>query len=296
MSAKQLAPLLISLRADKTEKIAKEDKENKRRIDEEKYKDELVQKREWMNLQRAMFTEGVNSREQIAQWHNEADKEKRAAKKQFDIEAQNDKDAKALNKDLDKGWASRSGAGVIQQKIIQAEAAEVLLEQGKHQKDGLNSRQIEELAQTTARLLGGGASASARVQALIPHTLLGRTQTLKEFITNNPQGAAQQKFVDQMAETVQREKDLANRQKADYQVQLLPAHARLRKTNPELFDSILEGKRIPTKYWAQPPEEADAAPTTAPTFSADTMSKIGSRSDAENAKRLQELEAKYGTK
>lgn len=294
MSAKQLAPLLLSLRADKTALEAKQDKEAKRVLDEQKYKDEIAYKKEWNNLQRDMFTEGVNSRQQIAQWHNEAEKEKALTKKQTDLESQYDKDAKALNKDLDKGWASRSGAGVVQQKIVQAEAAEVLLEQGRHQPGGLDSRQIEELAQTTARLLGGGASASARVEALIPHTWLGKAQTLNEFISNSPQGAEQQEFVARMAETVDREKKKAMEQKSAYQTELLPAHSRLKKTNPELFDSILDGKHIPQKYWAQPPEVSETA--KAPSFSADTMNKINSRSEEENIERLKVLKAKYGTK
>lgn len=153
--------------------------------------------------------------------------------------------AKDLQDHLDKGWSSRGGnAGKVQNKINAAEYAEGLLEQGKGQKNGLDSRQIEELAQSVSQLLGGGTQASARVEALVPHTMFGRAQTLKEWLTNNPEGQGQEEFVKRMAETVQREKAIANRQKSQFQVEGLPAFVRLKTKNPELYNSILRAKGI----------------------------------------------------
>jgi len=155
------------------------------------------------------------------------------------------KEALELDKHLSTGWTMRSGqAGAVQGKVNAAEAAEALIDQGKNQKNGLDARQIEELAQSTARLLGGGATASARVDALVPHTLFGRAQSLKEWLSNNPQGSGQEAFVQRMEETVAREKALAQKQMRQYQIEGLAAHSSLKKRNPDLYNSILRSKGI----------------------------------------------------
>lgn len=159
-----------------------------------------------------------------------------------------DKDTKAaqdLDKHLALGWTARSGqAGVVQGKIVSAEAAQQLFEQGKTQPGGLDSRQIEEAAQSVGKLLGGGATASARIDALVPKTLMGKAQSFKEWITNNPTGANAQAFVQRLEDTVTREKALAENQKTQFQIEGLPAYARLKSRNPEVYNSILRAKGI----------------------------------------------------
>jgi hypothetical protein len=169
-----------------------------------------------------------------------------AEKKRKAITDQDDKDAKALQKHLGAGWMGRSGqAGVVQGNINAAERAEQLLEQAKTQPGGLDSRQIEELSQATAKLLGGGgANASARVEALVPHTFWGSTQSLSEYLSNHPTGAGLEKFTDRMADTVKREKDLAQKQKKQFQVEGLAAHSRLKKSNPDLYNELLQNNGI----------------------------------------------------
>lgn len=172
-----------------------------------------------------------------------ADRADRAAdKRQLQISAQDDKDAKALEKTLGAGWAGRSGqAGQVQAKINAAESAEALIQQAKTQDGGLDARQIEELAQSTGKLIGGGgAQASARIDALVPHTFWGKAQTMKEYLANKPQGAEMQAFTDRLADTVKREKDLAQTQMRQYQIESLGGHARLKKSNPDLYDDILQ--------------------------------------------------------
>lgn len=155
------------------------------------------------------------------------------------------KDAESLDKHLALGWTARSGqAGVVQGKLVSAEAAQQLIDQGKSQPGGLDSRQIEELAQSTGKLLGGGAAASARIDALVPHTLYGKAQSMQEYLTNNPTGAGQQAFVQRLADTVAREKALAENQKIQFQIEGLPSHARLKNSNPNLYNSILQAKGI----------------------------------------------------
>lgn len=168
-------------------------------------------------------------------------------KKNTEVKAslQDEKDAKLLDTHLSKGWTGRSGqAGVIQGKINSAEAAQALIDQGETQEGGLDSRQIEELAQSTARLLGSGTQASARVEALVPHTLLGKTQTLKEWLSGEPKGQEMQAFVDRLKETISREKSLAEDQQRKYQIEGLGQFGGLKKRNPQLFNEILQSKGI----------------------------------------------------
>lgn len=171
---------------------------------------------------------------------------------------QDKKDSLELDNYLGKTWSARSGAaGATQAKINAAEAAEKLIEQAKTQKGGLDSRQIEELAQSTARTLGGGTSASARVEALVPHTFWGKAQSLNEWLTNEPKGADQQAFVDRMADTISREKALAQQQKQSYQTEGLAARSGFRQRNPEQFNSILRQRGLD-------PDKVDAPQTPQP--------------------------------
>lgn len=168
---------------------------------------------------------------QVARERNEIDK--------------GDKLAGKMQDHLDKGWTARSGAaGKVQGKITDAEYAEGLIAQGKGQPNGLDSRQLEELAQSTARLLGGTGAASARVEALVPHTLMGRAQTLKEYLSNNPTGANAQAFVDRMAETIAREKQIAENQKRQFQIEGLPRFKSLKNKDPDTYNAMLQGKGI----------------------------------------------------
>lgn len=162
------------------------------------------------------------------------------------LAAENDnKDAMKLQDTLSKGWTGRSGqAGQVQGKINAAERAQQLLDQISTQKDGADSRQIEELAQSTAALLGGGTQASSRVDALVPHTFWGKAQGLKEYLTNSPQGLGQQDFQKRLADTIAREKQVAEDQKRQYQIESLAGHDRLRKNNPDLYERQLRAAGI----------------------------------------------------
>lgn len=156
-----------------------------------------------------------------------------------------EKDYKDLNKALSGGWTARSGnAGRVQQLINSGEAAKALIEQGKNQEGGLDSRQMEELAQSVGKMLGGNATASARIEGLVPHTLMGRAQSLKEFLSGNPQGQEQQAFVKRLEETVDREMELANDQKKQFQVEAAGAYSALKNKDPERYNQSLQSHGI----------------------------------------------------
>lgn len=189
--------------------------------------------------------ENAQTRLEIAKT-NAANRQDTYAQRGEDKKSDNShKDSLALETALDKGWAARGGqAGVVQGKVTAAQAAQALIDQGRTQPGGLDSRQIEELAQSTGRLLGGSPAASARIEALVPHTWLGRAQTLNEWLTNSPKGQDMQAFTDRMAETVKREKELAENQMKEYQIQTLPAFSRLKKNDPDQYNAILQAKGI----------------------------------------------------
>ena len=201
-------------------------------------------------------------------------------KQQTDLDT---KDAQNLDNYLGKTWSARSGAaGATQAKINAAEAAEALIQQGRSQKGGLDSRQIEELAQSASRMLGGGAAASARVEALVPHTFWGKVQSAKEWASNSPTGADQQEFVDRIGETVSREKALAQKQKMQYQVEGLPAHQRLQQNNPTMYDRILSARGVDTNQVGDNGRLKDAAPSApaAPLVSSDAIAAEKARRQA----------------
>jgi hypothetical protein len=158
-----------------------------------------------------------------------------------------DKYSKQLDDHLDKGWTARGGvaAGNTQQTLNAAEKAEGLIAQGRGQTGGLDSRQIEELATSVQKLLSpGGSSASGRIEALVPHTFWGKAQSLREYLTNNPTGLNQGAFADRLAETVAREKAIADDQKKKFQIEGLPAHNKLKQMAPDQYNAILRAKGI----------------------------------------------------
>lgn len=218
---------------------------------------------------------------------NEIAKATREAVLQQKMSAEDAKDAEKMSEVLSKGWTARAGnAGNVQGKITAAEAAEKLIEQAKTQPNGLDSRQVEELAEATSRLLGGGgAQASARVNALVPHTFFGKAQSLGEYMTNRPWGQGMQAFTDRMADTIKREKELAQEQKKGFQVEMLPGFARLKERNPQAYNAVLSAKQID-------PEMIDEkgrykAPAPAATFPKQ-ITKGGKTATVSNQKELDE--------
>lgn len=212
------------------------------------------------------------TKKDIAADNNSTKEDVADIKNQAKISDVDAKDSKDLGTFLQKGWTARSGAaGLVQAKINNAEAAQALIDQGKGQEGGLDSRQYEELAESVSKLVGGNNQASARIEALVPKTLMGRAQTLKEYLLNTPEGQDKQEFVQRLEETVAREKALAQQQKSAFQVEGLPSHARLKKNNPKQYAAILKAAGVvdpnnddsstaPTSGGATPGAPAPATP------------------------------------
>jgi len=172
-----------------------------------------------------------------------------ARKQQFQLQQQlrNDdkvtKLAKAMKDDLDADKGRSGNFGQISAKVQSAERLEGLVQSFK---DGnLPPAQMEELALGLSNMLApGGGTSRAQVEALVPHTAIGDASKLKNWLFNEPGGSNQQKFVEQMSHTIQREKDIANGQLNQIRSQRLPIHAELKKRSPDMYNALLHSYKM----------------------------------------------------
>lgn len=156
---------------------------------------------------------------------------------------QEEKWAESLKKDIDPD-ASRSGNfGEISKNKIRAQRIQTLV--GDYVQNparlALDKRQVEEMAIGVSALMGGSGSPSeSTIHALVPQTLWGDVKGIAEWIANKPLGKGQQEFVKRMAETVNRESDLASQQMKEIQVRRLSRHSNLAQSNPDKYLQMLE--------------------------------------------------------
>lgn len=153
--------------------------------------------------------------------------------------------ASALKSDLDPNAGRAGNLGFNQKKVDAADRLMSLVNQGKQQPGSLDKRQMEELAIGLNSMLSNSSTgAASQVEALVPHTWLGKAQDLKEFLTNDPQGRDQQAFVNRIADTIQRERDVASEQVKAAQVARLPAHGKLKEKDEDTYNSLLQSYGI----------------------------------------------------
>lgn len=172
-------------------------------------------------------------------------KEARDARMQQVNEKQTDMLVKNMKDDLDPNKARGGNLARNQAQIDQAERLQGLYTEANGDIRNLDSRQMEELAIGMNKMLSGSSAGSTtQVEALLPHTVRGNSQKLKEWLLNDPQGSDQKAFVARMAETVDREKHIASDQVRGAQVQRLSAYSKLKKNNPEAYQQILSSYGI----------------------------------------------------
>jgi hypothetical protein len=179
--------------------------------------------------------------EQLAQ----AKKESAARLGNERADKQNDLLAKNLKDDLNPNKMRGGNMAKNQARIDQADRLKALYTDSNGDIRNLDSRQMEEFAIGTNKLLSDASTgASSQIAALVPKTARGDAQKLKEWLTNDPTGTDQIEFVKRMAETVQREREVADGQVKKAQIALLPAYAKLKKSNPELYKSIINAQGV----------------------------------------------------
>lgn len=146
---------------------------------------------------------------------------------------------KRMKDDLDPDKARAGNLAKNQAQVYQADRLKQLYTESNGDVRNLDSRQMEELAIGLQKLLSSGQSSVTQVQALVPHTIRGNAAKLKEWLVNDPQGTNQIAFVQRMAETIERERNLAQDQVKSAQKKRLSAYSEFKKKNPERYDMIL---------------------------------------------------------
>lgn len=97
----------------------------------------------------------------------------------------------------------------------------------------LNNRQITEIARNLDGMLSNGQPTISGLTKLLPKSAQGDFAKIKEYISNIPKGAQQGAFVQNMIDTVNREKGLADRQVRKTQGELLSGFNKY-KDHPEM--------------------------------------------------------------
>lgn len=150
-----------------------------------------------------------------------------------------------LKNDLDPNKARGGNLAKSQAMINSAERVEGLLSQFP---DGnVPTAQTHELASAVAGLVSGGGNgpqSQQQINAIVPHSMRGDAQRIAAWITNEPLGQQQQKFMKLLGETAAREKNIALNQVRQAQVQRVSAYDKLKNSDPNTYNSILHSYGI----------------------------------------------------
>jgi hypothetical protein len=160
-------------------------------------------------------------------------------KKQTRLDEQSLKYSKMMGEDLDPNRARSGEMGKNQARVNSAERIETLLKQFP---DGnIPKIQTRELATSVGALLSNGSStAVSQIDELVPHTMKGNAAKIAEWVTGDPQGSQQQKFIKLYADTAAREKQTAAKQIVQAQVKkAFSTHKKLKDLDPDAFYSNL---------------------------------------------------------
>jgi len=187
------------------------DKDNKFSFEKNKYKEELAQKREWMQLQKEMHRESVAARKEAASLKAEEKKEAREAKLEQELE----KRLFTLGmKTSEAGVSSRSPLGLAYTKLRNAERLDPILYDADGKIKDKNKLNLAEAATGIAALIGGGNSpAQETINKFFPETAGLSIARLKEWITSTPADVVNSKeFLQMYATIVENEKKVAMQQ------------------------------------------------------------------------------------
>ncbi len=153
-----------------------------------------------------------------------------------------DKEFQQNDLDADKGRAGNFG--IISAKVESAERLQTLIHSFQSGND-LPKAQMEELALGLSNMLApGGGGSREQVAALVPHSALGDTNKMISYLSNQPRGAGQGGFVDQIAHTIDREAATANDQLNTIRASRVGAHSTLRQMAPDAFNRQLRSYKM----------------------------------------------------
>lgn len=160
----------------------------------------------------------------------------------------------------------QTGAGKDQaDRLMAIGRVEPLITQMLGQKGGGDPHQMTEMATAFDRVLkGGGASAQANIEHLLPRTSGVTLANWKEWWTNNPQGTEQQGFIKRAADSINREKKAVQSQVRSTAERTAPTLRVLKSNYPDDYNAVID------QYLNHSPEimgSATPQPVAAPALS-----------------------------
>jgi hypothetical protein len=99
---------------------------------------------------------------------------------------------------------------------------------------------MTELAGASAGLITGGSPAEHTIAAMTPSTVGSDWAKIQQWLSNEPHGTSQQKFVQTLLDQAKREEDVIRPQIQSAQLQAVPNYAHLSKVDKRRYEGILK--------------------------------------------------------
>lgn len=150
-----------------------------------------------------------------------------------------DKYARDMRGDMDPDRQRAGNFGDVSGRYLTGQRMKTLI--GAFKDGNLPPAQMEELSLGLANMVSGQSGAArSQVEALVPSSAIGDKNKFMQWLANEPKGAGQQKFVQMMGHTVDREMDLSQDQLNEIRVKRLGFHEALKKMAPDQYGRILD--------------------------------------------------------
>jgi hypothetical protein len=183
------------------------------------------------------FQETIASRMATQHENNEARKERLST---ANSDRLNKRWSEFSNKSNAQSASSRSAFGKAANISRAAEALEGTVA-NYPDLNNLDSRQIAEIAKGLDSILSQGGSTVSGSEHLIPKSAQGKVASLHEYLSGLPKGAQQGAFVKRLLDTVQKEKEIANKQIEKISNRIGVGYEDLKKADPEHFNRVVIG-------------------------------------------------------
>ena len=161
----------------------------------------------------------------------------------------NNRQVSDMVKYIDPTNQVRSALGVAANGLFRAERLKALSTAMPDLND-LKQPQVEEIAIGLNSIMqGSNQAAIEQVRGLLPNSIWGDTQKALTWITNNPRGLEQGKFVKVLADTIERENIVMKNQINRTVMQRLSAYPHVEKNSPQEWDTAVRSFNIdPEEY------------------------------------------------
>ncbi len=239
------------------------------------YRDRLAIQQQGAQDERSLLMEGIKNKqakeakqEEYAHQDKLAAQKAQAMKEMYGVKsagAASKKDLERLTKfneamNIDKanGRTPLGKARIQEQKAQQVEA----LVGGYKNFDEIPPQQIYELARSHDALVSGGTGSISGTEHLVPKSALGDFNSFKNYLQNLPGGAGQGAFVQNILDSVRREKQLAHDNGLHAIKQTAIAYRDIAQKFPQEYSQIIDMSGInkqPQPQGAPPVQNAQMA-------------------------------------